>query len=157
MMESLIGGVRFGAGSLLRAPVFAGVSVLTLAIGVGATTAIFSMVHGVLLAPLPFEDPDALVDISEEMFGITTHEISAADLMWDFFQIHPLLVVPGDASCDGPVNAVDAALVLQFNAGLLGSLPCADGGDVNGDGEVTSIDAALILQFTAGLLDSLPV
>ena len=62
--------------------------------------------------------------------------------------------LPGDANCDGTVNSIDAALVLQFNAGLLGSLPCR--GDVNGDGKVTSIDAALILQFAAGLLDSLP-
>ena len=62
----------------------------------------------------------------------------------------------GDANCDGIVNSIDAAFVLQFTAGLLGSLPCQDAADVNGDGEVTSIDAALILQFTAGLLDSLP-
>ena len=51
---------------------------------------------------------------------------------------------------------LDAALVLQFNAGLLGSLNCQQNADVNGDGEVNSIDAALILQFSAGLLDSLP-
>ena len=65
-------------------------------------------------------------------------------------------VMGGDASCDGSVDAVDAALVLQFTAGLLGSVPCAESGDVNGDGDITSVDAALILQFTAGLLDSLP-
>jgi len=61
---------------------------------------------------------------------------------------------PGDADCDGLVTAVDAALVLQLNAGLLASLPCA-GGDVNDDGRVDSVDAALILQFVAGLLDEL--
>ena len=65
-------------------------------------------------------------------------------------------VMNGDASCDGSVDAVDAALVLQFSAGILGSVPCADGADVNSDGDITSVDAALILQFTAGLLDSLP-
>jgi len=62
----------------------------------------------------------------------------------------------GDANCDGSVNAIDAALVLQFNAGLVGSLPCEDAADVNGDGDITSVDAALILQFTAGLIGSLP-
>ena len=62
----------------------------------------------------------------------------------------------GDVNCNGMVSAFDAALVLQFNAGLLGSLPCSDGADVDGDHNISSIDAALILQFTAGLLDSLP-
>ena len=68
----------------------------------------------------------------------------------------PLGALTGDVNCDGMVSAVDAALVLQFNAGLSASVPCAAGADVNGDGDITSVDAALILQFTAGLLDSLP-
>ena len=62
----------------------------------------------------------------------------------------------GDANCDGIVNAIDAAFILQFNAGLLASLPCEENADINGDAEINAIDAALILQFTAGLLDSLP-
>ncbi len=62
----------------------------------------------------------------------------------------------GDVNCDGVVNSIDAALVLQFNAALLGSLACAGGADVNADGSINSVDAALILQFTAGLLSSLP-
>ena len=58
----------------------------------------------------------------------------------------------GDANCDGSVNAVDAALVLQFSASLVGSLLCQDEADVNTDGSVSSIDAALILQHTGGLI-----
>ena len=101
--------------------------------------------------------PGSPVDLIGGEFGKTTQEISANDLMWDFFVDHPLASAlgPGDVNCDGRVNAVDAALVLQFSAGLLGSLPCENGGDVDGDGEVTSIDAALILQFSAGLIGSL--
>ena len=67
--------------------------------------------------------------------------------------VQPLV---GDASCDGAVNVVDAALVLQFNAGLLGSLPCPQNADENEDGSTDTIDAALILQFSAGLLNMLP-
>lgn len=63
----------------------------------------------------------------------------------------------GDANCDGSVNSIDAALVLQYGAGLLAELPCQDNADVNGDGVYNSIDAALILQYVAGLLPSLPV
>ncbi len=62
----------------------------------------------------------------------------------------------GDADCNGTVNAIDAAFVLQFGAGLLGDIPCADLADANDDGAVTAIDAALILQFVAGFLGSLP-
>ena len=63
---------------------------------------------------------------------------------------------PGDVNCDGLVNSIDAALVLQFGADLLDALACLQAADVSGEGVVNAIDAALILQFVAGLLDSLP-
>jgi hypothetical protein len=63
----------------------------------------------------------------------------------------------GDVNCDGRVSAIDAALVLQYTARLIRSLPCQDNGDVNGDGLINSIDAQLILQRVAGLIPSLPV
>ena len=68
----------------------------------------------------------------------------------------PAVGMPGDANCSDETDAIDAALVLQLNAGLLDSLNCQQNADVNGDSRVDSIDAALILQYTAGLLDRLP-
>jgi glucose/arabinose dehydrogenase len=62
----------------------------------------------------------------------------------------------GDVNCDGVVDAIDAALVLQFSAGLILPLPCFGDADVNLDGNIDPIDATLILQYVAGLLPALP-
>jgi hypothetical protein len=62
----------------------------------------------------------------------------------------------GDFNCDGLVNPIDAALILQIEAGLAVPLPCTGNGDVNGDGELNAIDAALILQYHAGLIEAFP-
>ena len=60
-MESLLQDIRFSLRSLLRAPGFAFVAILTLGLGIGANTAIFSVVSSVLLSPLPYSDPDEVV------------------------------------------------------------------------------------------------
>ncbi len=62
----------------------------------------------------------------------------------------------GDANCDGNINSIDAAIILQVTAGLLSTAPCPQNADVNHDGRVNSIDASLVLQYAAGLLDEFP-
>ncbi|MDB4873795.1 MAG: permease [Gemmatimonadetes bacterium] len=62
--ESVMQDVRYAARGLARRPTFTAVSVLTLAIGVGATTAIFSAVNVLLLRPLPYARPDELMKVS---------------------------------------------------------------------------------------------
>jgi putative ABC transport system permease protein len=66
VLESLMQDLKFAGRALRRSPGFASVAVLTLALGVGANTAIFSVVNGVLLRPLPVEDPDRLFAIGEQ-------------------------------------------------------------------------------------------
>ena len=55
--------IRFARRHLLRSPLFTVVAALTLALGIGATTAVYSVVHGILLSPLAFEQPEELVTI----------------------------------------------------------------------------------------------
>ena len=62
IQDSLL-DLRYALRSLRRAPVFTLVAALTLALGIGATTAVFTVVHGVLIKPLPFRDSDALVSL----------------------------------------------------------------------------------------------
>jgi predicted permease len=68
-MHNILKDVRFGIRSLLRHPAFTIVAVLTLALGIGANTAIFSVVNGVLLRALPFRNPDQLIAINRVQSG----------------------------------------------------------------------------------------
>ena len=64
-METLIKDLRFGIRSLAKRPAFTAIAVLTLALGIGASTAIFSVVDGVLLKSLPYPDADQIVQLRE--------------------------------------------------------------------------------------------
>ena len=62
-IEGIWRDVRHRARALRRSPGFTAVTIATLALGIGGTTAVFSVMNGVLIKPLPYQDPDALVGI----------------------------------------------------------------------------------------------
>jgi predicted permease len=64
-LERLLRDIRYGFRTLGRAPGFTSVAILVMALGIGATASLFSIVHAVLMQPLPFRDPDNLVMVYE--------------------------------------------------------------------------------------------
>src|SRR5450432_4731225 len=79
-MRALAASFRFAFRQLRKAPGFALTVVLTLALGIGATTAIFSLVEGVLLRPLPFKDADRLVLLGDHLGGRPNVSVTAREI-----------------------------------------------------------------------------
>jgi putative ABC transport system permease protein len=79
-MRTLLQDLRFGMRTLLKRPGFTAVAVLTLALGIGANTAIFSVVNSVLLRPLPFKDSGQLVVVYEKTQTVPRDWVSVPDL-----------------------------------------------------------------------------
>jgi predicted permease len=76
LFTSLPQDLRYGARVLVKSPGFSLIAILTLALGIGANTAIFSVVNGVLLNPLPFHHPDQLVSMFQEIPNFKNGSIS---------------------------------------------------------------------------------
>ena len=109
-MGSLSRDVRRVVRGLTRTPGFSLVVLLTLGLGIGATTTIFSVVHGVLLAPLPYPDQDRIVAIAERMVetsqNLTVSYVNGQDWKTSQTSLDAIALVRGGAiTLNGPDGA----------------------------------------------------
>src|SRR5215471_18071421 len=83
-IETIGQNLRYAFRMLRRSPVFTIVAILTLALGIGANVAIFTVVHGVLLQPLPFPHPEQLVRVYDDLRSSNTHDVGmSVPELWD--------------------------------------------------------------------------
>ena len=82
-MDSLLRDLKFSVRSLLKRPALTIIAIVTLAIGIGANSAIFSVVNALLLKPLPFPDPDRIVALWEKVpsRGVERNEVTVANYL----------------------------------------------------------------------------
>src|ERR1043165_7368902 len=85
IMESIFTDIRFGFRSLLKRPGATAIALVTLALGIGVNTAIFSAVDSILLRPLPLRDPERLVSVWERTPALGIQQNQAAPA--NFFDI----------------------------------------------------------------------
>ena len=129
-MHTLLKDVRYGIRNLARHPGFTAVAVITLALGIGANTAIFSVVNAVLLRPLPFNDPERIVWLWDTQPQLATAPTSLPDFLgWKeqnrsfehlaAFQGGSMFVDAGDGPTDTPIGLVTPELFSVFQVSPL--------------------------------------
>ena len=154
-MEELIKNVRYAIRSLVHSPGFALVAILTLGLGIGANTAIFSVISGVLLKPLPYEQGDQLVLIrqatplaSDADPGIGVNEYyDYRDQSEDFENLVEYHQMSFDLLERGEPDRVNTGVVSHNFFDVLGIRPIFGRSFVAGD-DLPGAEAVLILSNT---------
>ncbi|MGB7282614.1 MAG: ABC transporter permease [Candidatus Acidiferrum sp.] len=133
-METLLQDLRHAFRALRRSPGFAAVAILTLGLGIGANTAIFSVVENVLLRPLPYREPSALVQVSNTYLpAFPKTPMSAGDFQdfqrqaSSFSQMAAYVDPPSgfNLTGDGQAERLEASLATSGVFPLLGIRPVA--------------------------------
>src|SRR5262245_42569691 len=102
-MQILWQDLRYGARVLIKNPGFTLVAILTLALGIGAVTAIFSVVYAVLLRPLPFDRPEQLVRVTADLQRMNLSDVGMSGL--ELFDYRDRTDVFDQISGIYPINA----------------------------------------------------
>jgi predicted permease len=149
-METLLHDIRYALRQLRKSPGFAAVAVITLALGIGANTVIFSVVNGVLLSPLPFPQPDQLVTLHENKPNFEGGSLSFTNFRdWQkdnhtFASMALSRRFAFSLTGIGEAEQVNAALVSSDFFRVLGVNPAIGRTFVQGEDEVGAGPTALI-------------
>ena len=119
-MQAFWHDLRYGLRMLRNSPGFTIVAVLTLALGIGANTAIFTVVYGVLLRPLPYPDPDRIVELSE------SYKQLSDEMDLDASELHRLMDYKEPFENIAGYTSVGYNLALGNSAEHLRGMPVAD-------------------------------
>jgi putative ABC transport system permease protein len=125
-MSTIFKDIRYGVRTLARHPGFTAVALITLALGIGANTAIFSVVNAVLLRPLPFDDPERIVWLWDTQPQLPTAPTSLPDFLdWKeqnrsfehlaAFQSGNMFLDAGDGTTDSRVGLVTPEMFSLFH------------------------------------------
>ena len=115
-MKRLIGDIRYGIRSFLKRPAFAAIVILTLAVGIGATTAIFSVVNAVLLRRLPYGNAQRIVAIEEFNSNGKPGQVTPANFLdWraqnqSFEQLAAIFTRPANLALSDQAERIDIAV-----------------------------------------------
>src|SRR5437899_5281321 len=85
-IDVLFQDLRFSLRMLRKSPGFAAIAILTIALGIGATTAIFSVLDATLLEPLPYPQSEQLVSIQDDFLGMGAHDVGMSQPEWQDLQ-----------------------------------------------------------------------
>ena len=167
LLQDTMQDLRYATRALLRNPGFALVAVLTLALGIGANTAIFSVVHSTLLEPLPFHHPEQLVELRQTEAAPGDYPLTGEDYLdWrarnSTFSDMSLYAWPSGTNARGP-DAPEAVSVISTQANffqLLGVAPqlgrvFAKGEDRKGANRVVLLSNAYWKTHFGGRADAL--
>ena len=149
-LETFAQDIRYGLRQLRRNPGFTAVAILTLALGIGANTAIFSVVNGVLLNPLPFPAPDQLVALHASKPNFEQGSISYPNFMdwrkvnYSFSAMAAFRSIGMSLTGRGETERIDAEFITSGFFPLLGVKPLLGRTLAPGEDQVGAVPVVLI-------------
>ena len=126
-METLLKDIRYGVRGLLKRPGFTIVAIITLALGIGANTAIFSVVNAVVLRPLPYAEPDRLMTLWETMPGSDQRSVAPGNFVdWQtqnttFADMAAMFFANFNLTSDGDPDRIDGSTITSNLMSVLGA------------------------------------